>query len=399
MSQAEHSGGKGRINMKSQLAVLATALLLAAPSMALAQAGSKGTVKVGVLMPLTGNTAWAGKTNRIAAAMAAEEVNAQDLAGGYKLELVFGDSQCEPRPAHDEAERLIGQEKVQLLIGEFCSSASVAAAQVANDEKIPLLVNISTADQIAGDSGPYAFQSSMQNRYSQQREATLLQKDFKFDSVAIIVENNDFGLSFRKNMVDLMQKAGKKVVLDVTQDRNDTNWYATITRIPASKPDLVIVSISAVQAANFVKQYAEAGITTPLFSDYPPPPRIFERQVGAQAGKIGLVRAAFFAKDNTNSPAQKEFVAKLEARVQKELNEAHDVTYWDVASYDAVRLVANAIKRGGPKAADYLKAMAATRIDLVLGHYEFDEQRGAKPDGLNFVFIRTKPDGSIEVVQ
>jgi len=385
--------------MKSHLAALLGVLLLAAPSAALAQAGSKGAVRVGVLLPLTGNTAWAGKTNRIAAAIAAEEVNAQDLAGGYKIELVFGDSQCEPRPAHDQAQRLISQEKVQLLIGEWCSSASVAVAQVANDEKIPLLVNISTADQIAGDAGPYAFQSSMQNRYSQQREAALLEKDFKFESVAIIVENNDFGLTFRKNMVALMQKAGKKVVLDVTQDRNDTNWYATITRIPASKPDLAIVSISAVQAANFVKQYAEAGITTPLFSDYPPPPRIFERQVGMQAGKIGLVRAAFFVKSETNTPAQKEFVAKLEARAQKELNEAHDVTYWDVASYDAVRLVADAIKRGGPQAADYLKAMAATKIDLVLGHYEFDDKRGAKPEGLNFVFIRTKPDGSIEVVQ
>jgi branched-chain amino acid transport system substrate-binding protein len=385
--------------MKSHFAALGAVLLLAAPSAALAQAGSKGAVKVGVLLPLTGNTAWAGKTNRIAAAIAAEEVNAQDLAGGYKVELVFGDSQCEPRAAHDQAQRLISQEKVQLLIGEWCSSASVAVAQVANDEKIPLLVNISTADQIAGDSGPYAFQSSMQNRYSQQREAALLEKDFKFNSVAIIVENNDFGLTFRKNMVALMEKAGKKVVLDVTQDRNDTNWYATITRIPASKPDLVIVSISAVQAANFVKQYAEAGIATPLFSDYPPPPRIFERQVGLQAGKIGLVRAAFFVKSETNTPAQKEFVTKLEARAQKELNEAHDVTYWDVASYDAVRLVADAIKRGGPQAADYLKAMAATKIDLVLGHYEFDDKRGSKPDGLNFVFIRTKPDGSIEVVQ
>ena len=113
---------------------------------------------------------------------------------------MFGDSQCEPRPAHDQVQRLISQEKVQLLIGEWCSSASVAIAQVANDEKVPLLVIISTADQIAGDAGPYAFQSSMQNRYSQQREATLLEKDFKFESVAIIVENNDFGLTFRKNM-------------------------------------------------------------------------------------------------------------------------------------------------------------------------------------------------------
>src|SRR5580765_8922444 len=127
--------------MKHHLAAFAAALLIAMPSAGLAQSGSKGTVKVGVLLPLTGNTAWAGRTNRLAAMIAAEEVNAQDLAGGYKIELVFGDSQCEPRPAHDQAQRLISQEKVQLLIGEWCSSASVAVAQVANDEKIPLLVN------------------------------------------------------------------------------------------------------------------------------------------------------------------------------------------------------------------------------------------------------------------
>src|SRR5260370_12922021 len=123
--------------MKSHLAAIAGALLLAAPSAALAQAGSKGAVKVGVLLPLTGNTAWAGKTNRIAATIAAEEVNVQDLAGGYRIELVFGDSQCEPRPAHDQAQRLISQEKVQLLIGDGCSSASVADAHVPNDTNIP----------------------------------------------------------------------------------------------------------------------------------------------------------------------------------------------------------------------------------------------------------------------
>ena len=88
--------------MKSHFAAFAAALLLSAPSAALAQAGSKGTVRVGVLLPLTGNTAWAGKTNRIAATIAAEEVNAQDLAGGYKVELVFGEAQkverwsCQP---------------------------------------------------------------------------------------------------------------------------------------------------------------------------------------------------------------------------------------------------------------------------------------------------------------
>jgi len=220
-------------------------LLLTAPSAALAQAGSKGTVKVGVLLPLTGNTAWAGKTNRIAAAIAAEEVNTQDLAGGYKIELVFGDSQCEPRAAHDQAQRLISQEKVQLLIGEWCSSASVAVAQVANDEKIPLLVNISTADQIAAMPGRMrsrarcriATRSSARRHCSKRISSSNRSRSLSRTTISVLVP--------ARNMIALMQKAGKKVVLDVTQDRNDANWYATITRIPASRPDLVIVSISA----------------------------------------------------------------------------------------------------------------------------------------------------------
>jgi branched-chain amino acid transport system substrate-binding protein len=151
--------------MQSPLAALAGLLLLTAPSAALAQASSKGVVKVGVLLPLTGNTAWAGKTNRIAAAIAAE----QDLAGGYKIELVFGDSQCEPRAAHDQAQRLISQEKVQLLIGEWCSSASIAVAQVANDEKVPLLVNISTADRFFQDSVSAAVRSAALCRVANNR--------------------------------------------------------------------------------------------------------------------------------------------------------------------------------------------------------------------------------------
>ena len=81
---------------------------------------------------------------------------------------------------------------------------------------------------------------------------------------------------------------------------------------------------------------------------------------------VTFALAAFFVKSDTNTPAQKEFVAKLEDRAQKELNETHDVTYWDVASYDAVRLVADAIKRGGPQATSYLAlslaAMASSGI-------------------------------------
>lgn len=355
--------------------------------------------KIGVILPLTGNTAWGGQPAKMAAELAASEVNAQKLAGKYKIDLVFADGACEPRTSYAAAEKLIKQEQVQALIGEWCSSASVAIAQVANDAKIPYIIQISTADDIAKNAGPYVFQSVMQNKAIQHREGELLLKKFKFASAAILVENNDFGLSFRKNVRDTFEKAKIKIAIDIPQDRHDTNWYSVITRIQGASPDIVVVSISAGQAANFVKQYAESNVKIPLFSDYPPPPYIFEKQVGQQAGKIGLIRGAFFLNGPDVTPKQKAFVAKFEPIVEKATGQKRPTVHWDIVTYDAVMLAADALNRGGAKPDDFVKALAATKYDGVMGHYEFDADRGIKSEGFDFKFIRTTPEGGLEVVK
>ena len=179
--------------------------------------------KVGVILPLTGNTAWGGRPAKIAAELAAREVNAQKLAGDFSVQLTFADGACEPRTSYAAADKLINQERVQALIGEWCSSASVAIAQVANDARIPYIVQISTADGIAKNAGPYVFESIMQNKAIQHRESEILLKRFKFNSAAILVANNDFGLSFRENVRNTFEKAKIKIALDVPQDRHDTN--------------------------------------------------------------------------------------------------------------------------------------------------------------------------------
>jgi branched-chain amino acid transport system substrate-binding protein len=387
--------------MREIFKTLAATLLVGAIMVPAGETRAQTTpFKVGVILPLTGNTAWGGRPAKMAAELAAREVNEQKLAGDFKIELTFADGACEPRTSYAAAEKLINQEHVQALIGEWCSSASVAIAQVANDAKIPYIVQISTADGIAKNAGPYVFQSVMQNKAIQLREGELLLKKFKFASAAILVENNDFGLSFRENMRETFEKAKIKIAVDIPQDRHDTNWYSVITRIQGASPDIVVVSISAGQAANFIKQYAESNVKMPLFSDYPPPPYIFEKQVGQQAGKIGLIRGAFFLNDPNATPKQKAFVAKFEPIVEKELGEKRPTVHWDIVTYDAVMLTADALKRSNSaKADDFVKALAATKYDGVLAHYEFDKDRGVKPEGFDFVFIRTTPEGSLEVVK
>jgi branched-chain amino acid transport system substrate-binding protein len=358
------------------------------------------TFKLGVVLPLTGATAWGGRPAKVAAELAAADVNAGHLAGKYRLQLAFADGVCEPRTAYTATDKLITEDQVQAVIGEWCSSASIAAAQVANEAQVPMIVQISTADGIAKSAGPYVFQSIMQNSAIQQREAQLLLQKFTFKTAAILVENNDFGLSFRANMRKMLEQAGVQIVLDIPQDRQDANWYSTITRIKGAAPDIVVMSISAGQSANFIKQYAESQVKTQLFSDYTPPPYIFERQVGAQAGEIGLVRGAFFLSGPDATARQRAFVDRFEPAVEKEVGEKRPAVHWDIVTYDAVMLMADALMRSGSTTADDLvNAIAATNYEGVLGTYAFDADRAVKPDGFGFLFIRTTPEGGLEVVK
>lgn len=161
-----------------------------------------------------------------------------------------------------------------------------------------------------------------------------------------------------------------------------------------------MMSVSAAQAANFVKQYAEAGLKIPLFSDYTPPPYQFEKQVGPQAGKIGFVRGSFFLASPDNTPKQKAFVQKYEALASKQLGVAHHAVHWDVVTYDAVKLLAQGVKAAGSTAPDAVaKALAAVKYDGVLGTYQFDMDREVKPDGFKFLFIKDTPDGGLEVLK
>jgi branched-chain amino acid transport system substrate-binding protein len=351
--------------------------------------GGSGAFKIGVLLPLTGSTAWGGQPARLAAELAAQEVGEARLAGDHQIELVFADGACDPRVAYAAADKLVQQDRVQLLIGEWCSSASIAAAQVANDAKVPMLVQISTADGIPA-AGPYVFQTIMPNAEIQAREGKLLLERFTFRTAAILVENNDFGLSFRKNMRALLEQAGVTVVLDIPQDRQDANWYATITRIKDAAPELVVMSIAAAQAANFIKQYAESQLTVPIFSDYTPPPFIFERQVAREAGAIGLVRGAFFLSGGPRVTArQRAFTSRFEPAAAQAFKEQRP----------ALLLAADALKRGGPEREGLVAALGASRFEGALGRYEFDANRVVKPEGFDFLFIRTTRDGGLEVVE
>ena len=111
------------------------------------------TFKVGVVHPVTGPLAEPGQACRLGAQMAAEAINA---AGGIKslngarLELIVGDTQTKPDVGRTEAERVINQ-GAQMLMGSFDSGSTQAMVPVAQQRRVPFLVDIAAADPITAN--------------------------------------------------------------------------------------------------------------------------------------------------------------------------------------------------------------------------------------------------------
>jgi branched-chain amino acid transport system substrate-binding protein len=111
------------------------------------------TLKIGVIHPVTGPLAEPGQACRLGAQMAADAINAAGgikALDGMKLELVLGDTQTKPDVGRTEAERVINQ-GAQMLMGSFDSGSTAAMVPVAQQRRIPFLVDIAAADPITAN--------------------------------------------------------------------------------------------------------------------------------------------------------------------------------------------------------------------------------------------------------
>src|SRR6185312_166006 len=148
------------------IAIAAAAALLAAP------ASAAETVKIGVVMPLSGNAASAGQAAKAAIELGAEIVNnahpelkGLPLAataglpklGGAKIELDVADHQGDPSVGQQQTLRLITQEKVAAMLGAYQSNVSFTATAVAERYGVPFVVGDSVAANITGRGYHWVF--------------------------------------------------------------------------------------------------------------------------------------------------------------------------------------------------------------------------------------------------
>jgi branched-chain amino acid transport system substrate-binding protein len=239
--------------------VCATLVAAVAAALSAAPLRAAETVKIGVLMPLTGNAAAAGQASKAAVEIAAEIVNGKHpelgnlpLAateglpnvGAAKVELVFVDHQGNPSLAQQLATRLITQDKVQALLGAYQSSCSFTATAVAERYGIPFLVGDSAALNITGRGFKWVFRTTP---IASDYAATYMRffddmkkEGKKIASIAVVNENTDYGTSVADSIEAAAKTSNMPVAIRIPYSASSTDVSAQVLQLKEKQPDVTI---------------------------------------------------------------------------------------------------------------------------------------------------------------
>ncbi len=254
--------------------VSALGLALAGP------AGAKvegDTIILGSAISFTGKYSTNGIHAKNGYDLAVERINATGgvEVGGkrYKLKVQYYDDESTPARTAQLLERLIKQDGVQYMLGPYSSSTTKAAAPVTEKYKIPMVEAEGASRSLFTQGYKYLFavlstseqylNTSVELMAEQAKKMGKSPGDVK---VAMVFENDPFSLDVRAGVAEDVKKAGFKVVIDDKMPRDLSDISATLTKVKAMKPDLLLISGHSKGAATAARQIKEMQIQVPMIA-------------------------------------------------------------------------------------------------------------------------------------
>jgi branched-chain amino acid transport system substrate-binding protein len=321
-------------------AVVLLAVLLAAcrPGRESQTATSASDIPVGVYAALSGGEAAFGVATVQGATLAAEEINKAGGVLGKKLRLIVEDDQGKGDEAASVVTKLITRDNVIAVIGENSSNQSLAGGPIAQAAKVPMISPSSTNPKVT-QVGDYIFRVCFTDPNQGKALATFVRQNLGLTDAAILKDiKNDYSVGlaeyFAKNFIAL----GGKIVVEQSYSGGDSEFRPQLTAIKAAKPQVLFIPGFYTDVGQIAIQARDLGITQPMVGgDGWDSPTVIT--IGGKAVDGSYFSDHYFVGEDR--PAVKRFVATIRQRTGK--NPDANSTL----GYDAVYILANAIKRAG----------------------------------------------------
>jgi len=253
---------------RSRLALSSVFLLLAGCS---TQTASEETINIWVIQPLSGPGATYGEDVMHGFNYMQEKINNEWWINGKKVNLIVEDGKCNGKDAVSAVQKLINVDKVEIVLGAWCSGETIPAARVAQKAWVLMATPISSSPEIS-HIGDYIFRyrnalgvTKVMNDYLRAKEAKSIAvvhelTDYAQDTVTALVEWFDGSISFTEKFASDERDfniIAKKVI--ERQDEYDYLFFVPQTEAGAIS---FVKAMKAEWGQDIVKNKVLSSVTT-----------------------------------------------------------------------------------------------------------------------------------------
>jgi branched-chain amino acid transport system substrate-binding protein len=315
--------------------------LVAVTSLGLAaSAQAQNTVKIGALLPMTGQQQSTGV--QIAAAIRLYMAQHGDTVAGKKIQVIIKDDAALPDNSKRLAQELIVKDGVNFVAGFGVTPTALAVAPLATEAKIPEVV-MAAGTSIITERSPYIVRTSFTLPQSSAIIADWAVKN-GIKKVVTVVSDYAPGIDGETSFKGTFSGGGGEILESIRVPLANPDFAPFLQRARDANPDAVFVFVPSGQGGIFVKQFIERGLDKAGIKLIGPGDVTDDDLVNGMGDQvIGTITAHIYSAAHP-SDANKAYVAAF-----KQANNGMRPNFMSVGGYDGMHLIYEALKKTGGK--------------------------------------------------
>jgi branched-chain amino acid transport system substrate-binding protein len=284
---------------------LAAGTVLLACGVSAAQAA---TVKIGLPGPLTGPVTQYGDMVRAGAMTAVEQINA--AGGPNRFELVQIDDACEPKQAVLAANKIVSQ-GIKFVIGHLCSGATIAAADIYENEGVVMISPSATAPQLTeAKARQFIFRTIGRDDQQAPAAANYIARTLKPKKVAILHDKQSYGQGLANSVKTTLEAAKVPVAMFEGINAGESDYSAVITKLKGQGVDVVYYGGYYPELGLLMRQARELGLKAVFVGPEGAGNKNLNAIAGPAAEGLLLTQPADFSADPANAAIKQAFLDK-----------------------------------------------------------------------------------------
>jgi len=306
-------------------------------------------IKLGAFFDLTGTSSAIGTPTKLVAEMVVKKINEEGGINGRPLQLVIADDEGDPTKAAIIAKKFIESDKVVAIIGPTRTDTGMAAKPIVEQMQVPTFMCVGGDPVITVAPFKWTFKSP-------QRTSVAVKKTFDYlkkkgvQKIAIITSADGFGRDGKNWLEKLAPDYGLKIIASESFQATDNDMTAQLIKIKATSPEAIICWTIGKAGSIVAKNVRQLAINSPLYQCHGLPDPIYVKLAGeASEGNLMPSTKLMVAAQLPVSDPQKKVILefiRLYTDVYK-YDRQFPINTHSGYAWDAIYIVANAMKKGG----------------------------------------------------